>query len=65
MKKNNSSFGTTANSATSLDLSVIGQANDIWFFNGKISSIIIYDSDKTSEESAINVNINERYNDIY
>jgi hypothetical protein len=59
--KNNTIFGTTYNNSASLDLLFIGQANDIWWWNGKISEIVMYQSDKTSDVSGINTNINSYY----
>jgi hypothetical protein len=59
--KNNTIFGSTYNNNAALDLSFIGQANDIWWWNGKISEIVLYQSDKTSSITGINTNINTYY----
>jgi hypothetical protein len=59
--KNNTIFGSTYNNNVALDLSFIGQANDIWWWNGKISEIVLYQSDKTSSITGINTNINTYY----
>jgi hypothetical protein len=59
--KNNTIFGSTYNNSAALDLLFIGQANDIWWWNGKISEIVLYQSDKTSSITGINTNINSYY----
>jgi len=59
--KNNTIFGSTYNNNTPLDLLFIGQANDIWFWNGKMSEIVLYQSDKTTDITNINTNINTYY----
>jgi hypothetical protein len=59
--KNNTIFGSTYNNNAPLDLLYIGQANSIWFWNGKMSEIVLYQSDKTTDITNINTNINTYY----
>jgi len=59
--KNNTIFGSTYNNNTPLDLLFIGEANGIGFWNGKMSEIVLYQSDKTTDITNINTNINTYY----
>jgi hypothetical protein len=60
LSKNGVESAEVFNNNTQLNILRIGQANGIWFFEGIMQEILIYDSDKTSEQSAI-----ESDNNIY
>lgn len=59
--KNGSSFGSTFTTSTTSVIRFIGQANGIWRYKGKMSEIVLYSSDQSSDQSGIETNINDFY----
>lgn len=60
-KKNGTSFGSTFTTSTTSNILFIGQANSIWRYKGKISEIVLYSSDQSSNRTGIETNINDFY----
>jgi hypothetical protein len=56
LSKNGVESAEVFNNNTQLNILRIGQANGIWFFEGIMQEVIIYASDKTSEQAAIESN---------